>query len=293
VTVPQPSPEPEQATDLVDDAGASLTFIGNATVLVHYRGLTLLTDPSFLHAGSRVHLGYGLTARKLLDPALDPDLLPPLHGIVLSHLHGDHFDRAAHRGLDHGVPLVSTRHAAATLRLAGWRSTVGLSTWGTTELSAGSGHVRITAVPAAHTRSPLRRLLPPVMGSVWEFSPVDRPGSVDLRLYVTGDTVLQDGLNDVTDRWPDLDLAVMHLGGTRVLGALLSMDAAQGVDFLRRVRPRSAIPVHTDDFSVFTSSRDDFARAVETAGLSQLVRYVDRGETAALDVRPRRDADLA
>jgi uncharacterized membrane protein len=52
----------------------------------------ILTDPNFLHAGEHVHLGYGLTAERLTNPAIDIEQLPPLDFCVLSHYHGDHFD---------------------------------------------------------------------------------------------------------------------------------------------------------------------------------------------------------
>lgn len=43
-------------------ATGSITFVGNATVIIRYGGLTILTDPNFLHRGDHVHLGYGLTS---------------------------------------------------------------------------------------------------------------------------------------------------------------------------------------------------------------------------------------
>lgn len=50
-----------------DDA-LDLHFIGNATVLLRYGPLTLLTDPNFLHRGQYAHLGYGLVSRRLTEP---------------------------------------------------------------------------------------------------------------------------------------------------------------------------------------------------------------------------------
>src|SRR5829696_2579883 len=78
----------------------SIFFVGTATVLVRYGGFTLLTDPNFLHAGDHVHLGYGLRSRRLTNPAVEIEDLPPLDLVVLSHLHGDHFDRVAEEKLD-------------------------------------------------------------------------------------------------------------------------------------------------------------------------------------------------
>jgi ribonuclease BN (tRNA processing enzyme) len=76
----------------------SLTFLGTATTLVEYGGLTVLTDPNFLHKGDYAYLGKGLVSKRLTEPALGIADLPRLDAIVLSHLHGDHFDRVAARG---------------------------------------------------------------------------------------------------------------------------------------------------------------------------------------------------
>jgi Carbohydrate phosphorylase len=35
-------------------------FIGNATTLIRFGGLTILTDPAFLHKGEHVYLGHGV-----------------------------------------------------------------------------------------------------------------------------------------------------------------------------------------------------------------------------------------
>src|SRR5918994_4650970 len=92
-----------------------LLFIGTATTLLRYGGFTLLTDPNFLRRGQRAYLGYGLTTRRLTEPAMRLDELPELDAVVLSHLHGDHFDRVASRGLSRDQPVMTTTAAARTL----------------------------------------------------------------------------------------------------------------------------------------------------------------------------------
>ena len=96
----------------------TLVFIGTATTLIRYGELTILTDPNFLHRGQRAYLGYGLTAKRLTEPALAIGQLPPLDAVVLSHLHGDHWDRNAQRGLDRDTMIITTPHAAKRLQ---WR----------------------------------------------------------------------------------------------------------------------------------------------------------------------------
>ncbi|HEX8091651.1 MAG TPA: MBL fold metallo-hydrolase, partial [Blastocatellia bacterium] len=91
-----------------DFGRGSIFFVGTATVILRYGGLTILTDPNFLHSGDHVHLGYGLTSKRLTDPAMDIHELPPLDLCVLSHLHGDHFDRIAEEKLDKSLPIITT-----------------------------------------------------------------------------------------------------------------------------------------------------------------------------------------
>ena len=55
-----------------------------------------------------------------------------------------------------------------------------------------------------------------------------------------------------------LDAAVVHLGGTRALGVLVTMDGSQGVDLVRLLKPSVTVPVHYDDYTVFRSPLQDF-----------------------------------
>ncbi len=258
----------------------SLTFVGNATTLLRYRSLTLLTDPNFLHAGQYAYLGYGLVSRRLRDPALSIDELPALDAIVLSHMHGDHWDRVARRGLPKALPVFTTPAAARALRRQGFADGRGLTTWSSGSLARGEDSVTVTAVPGSHGLGPARLLLPPVMGSVLEFA---HGGAVEHRLYLSGDTLVFSDLGQIRSRFPDLDAAVLHLGGTRLPGGLIvTMDAAQGVELTRLLEPRQVVPVHYDDYTVMTSGLADFLSLAEAAGLRERVVAVGRGETVSL-----------
>ncbi|ABS04547.1 MBL fold metallo-hydrolase [Kineococcus radiotolerans] len=264
----------------MDPRPLSLTFIGTATVLLRWGELTLLTDPNFLHRGQLAYLGKGLVSRRLTEPALAVEDLPPLSGVVLSHLHGDHFDRVARRGLDRSVPLLTTPHAQRRLvGRHGFRDVTGLRTWQARTLVAGGDQVRVTAVPGRHAPGPFQALLPPVMGSVLEFGEVGGP--VQRTVYLSGDTLDVPELREVPARYPSVDVAVLHLGGTTLPGGLVvTLDAVAGADVLELIDPAAAVPVHYDDYGVFRSPLADFRAEVDRRGLSGVVRYVGRGETA-------------
>lgn len=258
-----------------DLARGSIFFVGTATVIIHFAEFVILTDPNFIHRHEKVDLDYGLKATRLTDPALDIADLPPLDLILLSHFHGDHFDQVAVRELDKALPICTTPHAAKELRQRGFTNTQPLETWETLTARKGEVQLQITSCPGRHGPPLIGRVLPPVMGSILEFS---RDGQRLLRMYITGDTLVYDQIAEIPRRYPDIDLALLHLGGTRVLGIMVTMDGKQGVRMLKLINPKTAIPIHYNDYDVFKSPLDDFRNEVRAAGLESRVHYLKHGE---------------
>lgn len=267
-----PSDRPAEPPDR-----GSIFFVGTATVILRFGGFTILTDPNFLHAGDHAHLGYGLTARRLTDPAIEIDALPAIDFCVLSHYHGDHFDQVVQERLRRDLPIITTRHAASELVTRGFTAPVPLGVWDQVMVERAGRRVRLTAMPGRHGPPAVHAFLPPVIGSMLEFEA--EGGGTSLRIYISGDTLVFDELDEIPRRYPDVDLALLHLGGTRIMGVLLTMDAAQGVQMLQLIRPRTAIPIHFNDYEVYQSPLEDFQAAVEAAGLQDRVHYLSHGET--------------
>ena len=272
--------------DTPDFRTGSITFIGTATVLIRYAGFTILTDPNFLHRGESVHLGYWLRSRRLTDPAIELHDLPSIDCVLLSHLHEDHFDRVVARRLDRTLPITTTPKAADGLAQLGFERAYGLDTWDALALNKGPAQVRVTAMPGRHGPALVSQLLPPVMGSMVEFyAHHDHgQGSLLFRLYITGDTLVHRALEDIPRRYPMIDQALLHLGGTRLLGLLVTMDAAQGVQMLRLLRPARAIPIHYNDYTVYKSPLEDFKQAVRAHNLQPLVHYLEHGDVFRFDI---------
>jgi len=254
----------------------SIYFIGNATVLLQVAGFTILTDPTFIHKHEQTWLGGGLHTTRLTDPAMELADLPPLDLVLLSHFHGDHFDQVAERDLDRAVPIVTTPQSANDLQERGFTNCRPLDVWEFLDVEKGAARLRITATPARHGPPLVDFVLPDVMGSILDVTTADGGAS---RIYITGDTLVIDELREIPQRFPDIDIALLHLGGTRVLGILVSMDAKQGVEAMRIVDPALAIPIHYNDYDVFTSPLSDFQEEVRAAGLEDRVRYLSHGET--------------
>jgi L-ascorbate metabolism protein UlaG (beta-lactamase superfamily) len=257
----------------------TMTFGGTATMLLRIGDFTLLTDPNFLHRGQRAYLGKGLWTRRLTDPALQPTQLPALDAILLSHMHGDHWDDIATRTLDKATPVVTTQEAARALNRKGFAATSDLRPWQRHVLSSGDDELRITSVPGVHGPGPLARVLPPVMGSVLELV---RGGEVSWRGYISGDTLYRPFLGEVLERCGPLDVVIPHLGGTKALGLTVTMDGRQGADLVELLAPPVTVPVHYDDYDRFASPLGDFVAEVARRRLPGTIRPAYRGETISL-----------
>lgn len=262
---------------------ASLTFIGTATTVLRLGRRTFLTDPNFLRRGQRARLGYGMSSRRLTEPASSIADLPALDGVLLSHLHGDHFDDVARRELDRALPIVTTPSAARGLTRWGFEAATGLSTWDSQVFGDDAERVRVTAVPGKHGPGLVERVLPDVMGSIVD---LERHGHRSLRIYITGDTLNVARLREIRERFPDIDVMVAHLGGTRIAGVLVTMDAGQGADLVDLMRPGTVVPVHFDDYGVFRSPLTHFTEEMRRRGMDARLRLVARGETAPLPAGP-------
>lgn len=256
-----------------------LTFVGTATTVLRLGPFTIMTDPNFLHAGQRASLGYGMWSKRRTEPVLDQVDLMALDAVVLSHMHGDHFDRVARRALASHTPILTTRQAERRLNRWGFHSVVSLSTWDDFVFRRDDYALCLTAVPGQHGPKPVDWLLPDVMGSVLDLY---HDGTRIHRMYITGDTLYRPNLAEIAERLPGVDTMLLHLGGTRIAGLLLTMNAAQGVQLMRTIGPGLTVPIHYDDYPVFREPLSRFVDRVAAEGLADQVRIVERGDTLAL-----------
>ena len=262
----------------------TVQFIGTATVLIRYQGLTILTDPNFLRKGEQVHLGYGLSAQRQTNPAIEFDKLPPIDLVILSHMHDDHFDKLVQERLNRNTPIVSTREASEALKRLGFQQRFALSDWDRLEVTKGDTRVRVTATPGRHGAAGVSVLLPTVMGSVLDFGAnADTP---DYRMYISGDTLVYDAIRSIPQHFPGIDLALLHLGGTRLMGMVkVTMDGKDGARMMQIVKAKKTIPIHYNDYDVFKSPLAEYAREVKAAGLDDSVVYLAHGDTYSFTPR--------
>ena len=252
-----------------------LTHVGGPTLLIEVGGWRLLTDPTFDAPGRRYSFGWGSSSRKLAGPAIPAAEIGAIDAVLLSHdHHGDNLDAAGRALLPAAGNVVTT--VAGARRLGGGARA--LAPWETTTLWApGRTAIEVTATPCRHG-PPLSR---PVAGDAIGFAlrwEEQRHGV----LWISGDTVLYDGVREVASRC-EVDVAVVHLGAVRfgITGPLrYTMTAREAVALCEAIRPRTIVPVHYEGWAHFTEGRADVERAMAAAPpvVREAVRWLPAGQ---------------
>ncbi len=248
--------------------------MGGPTALIEVDGWRLLTDPTFDPAGRKYRFGWGYGSEKLVGPAIAADELGPIDAVLLSHdHHGDNLDDLGRALLPSAEVVVTTVSGAKRLG-DGVR---GLAPWWATRLEApGRPSIEVTATPCRHG-PPLSQ---PVAGDVIGFA-LRWEGQEHGVLWVSGDTVLYDGVREVADRL-QVDTALLHLGDVHfpITGPLhYTMTAKEAVELCRLVRPRTAIPIHYEGWKHFREGREAIERelAAAPADIGRRFRWLPLG----------------
>ncbi len=261
--------------------GVRITHIGGPTALIEVGGWRLLTDPTFDPPGRSYRFGWGTGSVKLAGPAIPAQELGPIDAVLLTHEHhDDNLDPAGRALLPSAGSIVTTLSGAA--RLTG--DVRGLGFWHSTWLeSRGKPSIEVTATPCRHG-PPLSR---PIVGDVVGFA-LRWDGQEHGVLWISGDTVLYDGVREVADRL-QVDTAILHLGGVRfpVTGPVhYTMTAREAIELCGLVRPRVTIPLHYEGWKHFKEGRAAVERELAEAPseVRDSVRWLPIGEAVALTV---------
>jgi len=241
-----------------------LTHIGGPTVLIEVEGWRILTDPTFDAPGRTYVFPWFSWSRKLRGPAISPTDLGPVDLVLLSHdQHDDNLDAAGYQLLSSAPRVVTTASGERRLRDNLTANVDGLQPWQETAVSASDRPtLTITATPCRHGPHLLRRLAGDVIGFAvrWE-------GQTKGVLWVSGDTVLYEGVRTIAKRIGAIDLAILHLGEARfpLTGPLrYTMGIEDAIALCKELRPRTVVPVHYEGWSHFSEGIEAIRRELAT-----------------------------
>lgn len=257
-----------------------ITHIGGPTALIEIGDWRLLTDPTFDPPGGRYFFGWGTVSRKLAGPSLTADEVGPVDAVLLSHdQHEDNLDHEGRAYLLNARTVITTQ--AGARRLGG--NVRGLPPWATTRLEQeGRVPIQIQATPCRHGPPGSR----PIVGEVAGFA-LTWKGQEHGALWVTGDTVLYDGVRQVPRRI-DVGTVVVHLGAVTFpwLSGLLryTMNAQEAVELCAALDPTTIVPIHYEGWKHFRQGRAAAEAVFAASPLGDRVKWLVSGQPATLAV---------
>jgi L-ascorbate metabolism protein UlaG (beta-lactamase superfamily) len=247
--------EPQRPPAL-DGASAVLTFIGHATFLIQTAAGNILTDPMYSGRAGPLNV-FG--PRRVRQPAVRFEDLPPIATVLLSHNHYDHCDlRTLGTLAKRFDPVVVTPFGnGALVRSSGIRRVEELDWW----QDAAASILPITVTPARHfsARGPLDR-----NRALWGGFVLAPRGK---RIFFAGDTAYGPLFRDVRQRLGPVDLALLPIGAyePRWFMQAVHMNPAEAVQAHIDLEASESVGMHFGTFQLTAEGIDEPLRALDDA----------------------------
>lgn len=256
-------------------AGVPITLIGGPTTLIEYAGLRILTDPTFDEPQSYGEdvTGYeGYTLVKTQSPAMTADEVGKIDVVLASHEHFDNLDLLG-RQFSAGVEHVYTTDEVAGI-VDGAEA---LADWESRKVTSPTGQVvTFTAVPAHHGPEGIWQAIGPVIGFM-----IESPG--EKTIYFSGDNSDVDIVREVADRYPDIEIAILNVGGPKFVEMLgdhyITFSDETATDATEVLANATIIPVHADSWGHFTQTTASMKAAATLRGVSDRVVALAPGQS--------------
>ncbi len=217
----------------------TITWLGHATFLIQVGGFNILTDPVFDEI-SRAAAG------RMVPSPLQPQDLPNIDAVLISHNHRDHMDEKSLQALlSHQPHMCVPLGNRAWLKKRGFNMITEKNWWDEVTLErGGASTLTLTFLPASHWTG---RGVFDTNKSLWGSWMISCNGTT---VYFAGDTAYANHFKAINKRYPVIDVALMPVGPNepRHLMYDAHVSAEEAVQGFIDLGARHFIPMHWGTF---------------------------------------------
>jgi L-ascorbate metabolism protein UlaG (beta-lactamase superfamily) len=267
--------------DTLAPGQVALTFVNHITFLLQFRGLNVLTDPVYSQRASPFR---SIGPKRVRDPGLLFEQLPPIHLVLITHNHYDHLDIETLLRLEevHAPRFVTSLGNRAFLQQFGLHTVDDLDWWQSVEAAGAT----ISLTPAQHWSSRRARNRNRTLWGGFIVRASER------QVYFAGDTGYWKHFRDIRERFGRVDLALLPIGAYEPRWFMRDQhmnpeDAARAhLDLGARI----SVGTHFGCFQLTDEGIDDppleLAAARERHGIApDAFQVLETGETRVFDGR--------
>ena len=259
---------------------ARFTYLIGACYLIEIGHFRLISDPAFDPKGTERSEGPGHDLRKNMESPIGMESIGRIDVALLSHQqHFDNLDNSGRAILPKAGRVLTHPESAEALG----PMAQGLKDWESVDIQNAAGEtLKITAVPAVHApNDEVRKATGETTGFVIEW-----PGQQGGALYISGDTVYHDGIEEIGQRF-NIRTGILHMGAASVPAAgpyRLTMDAEEGVKLSNNLALESIFPAHFEGWEHYKEGREPLKRKFDDGDLGQKLRLLQPGDRVTLDL---------
>ena len=232
-----------------------IQLIRNATLKITYAGQTLLIDPMLVDKNA-IDPFAGIARNPTVElPLPAVDVISGVNGMIVSHLHPDHFDQPAHEALPKAMPVFCQPGEDAAIAAAGFRNVQAIN-----ESQVWEG-ITITRTGGKHGRGEILKMLGEVSGFVLQAS--DEP-----TVYWVGDSIWCPEVAAAIEKF-NPDIIVTHSGAATLPGHdAIIMDGEQTLTTAQAAPNATVVAIHLESLDHCALTREQLRQQANAADVS-------------------------
>lgn len=252
-----------------------IQLLRHATLIITIGDLNILVDPMFAPAGTADAIANTPNPKRnpLVEIPGDEDdlleLIETLDGVLVTHLHNDHWDAKARELLPKSLPVFCQPEDQGRIKEAGFRSVRPVH-----EALDWQG-IQLMRTGGQHGRGEIGKLMAPVSGFILK-------AGGEPTVYIAGDTIWCHEVQEAIKKYQP-EVIIVNSGSAQfTTGGPITMSAEDVISVAQSAPMATVIAVHLEAINHCLLRRGALIEALIGSGVAAQVRVPKDGEQLAI-----------